>query len=135
GLAGFWESELGKKIRAPGQHLERELAFTARFSPEELAALTGQPHEPNLENEFIVVQGVVDLAVLLPEEIWLIDFKTDRVAPKQIAARAQEYEPQIRLYARALSRIYRRPVSACWLYFLAQNRGVPISPEFTQQQV
>ena len=89
--------------------------------------------ETQRQNEFIVVQGVVDLAVLLPEEIWLIDFKTDRVAPKQIAARAQEYEPQIRLYAGALSRIYCRPVSGCWLYFLTQKKSVPISLSFSKQ--
>jgi hypothetical protein len=34
--------------------------------------------------------------------------------------------PQIKLYARALAKIYSRPVSACWLHFLSQNRSVSV---------
>jgi len=124
GLGAFWQSEIGQKVRAQAEHVRRELAFIARFSPSELAAITGEPQEPSLENEFVVVQGVADLVVLLPEEIWLIDFKTDRVAQHELAMRAAKYEPQLKLYARALSQIYRRPVSACWLYFLAQQTAL-----------
>ena len=59
------------------ENVKRELAFTARFSPAELAEIIGAKAEAGLENEFVVVQGVADLVVLLPEEIWLVDFKTD----------------------------------------------------------
>ena len=126
GLAAFWQSELGQKVRAQREHAQRELEFTARFSPQELAALTGEPPEPDLEGEFVVVQGVVDLAVVLAKEIWLIDFKTDRVEEKDLGERVEEYEPQLKLYTRALSRIYQRPVSECWMYFLARRRAVAI---------
>jgi ATP-dependent helicase/nuclease subunit A len=126
-LAAFWQSELGEKIRAHEGCLRRELAFTARFSPDELAALTGEAPEKALENEFVVLQGVVDLAVLLPEEIWLIDFKTDRIRPKELEAKTRLYEPQLKLYAQALARIYRRPVSQCWLYFLSRQAAVAVS--------
>jgi ATP-dependent helicase/nuclease subunit A len=70
------------------------------------------------------VQGVADLAVLLPEEIWLVDFKTDEVRAGELPAKAGIYAPQLKLYARALAKIYTRPVSACWLYFLSQKRSV-----------
>jgi len=127
GLAALWESELGRNIRTQAASVRRELAFTARFSPTELAALTGEALGQALQDEFVVVQGVADLAVLLDKEIWLVDFKTDTVAPHELAERAQLYYPQLRLYARALSQIYRRPVSACWLYFLALRRAVPVT--------
>jgi ATP-dependent helicase/nuclease subunit A len=129
GLAGFWQSDLGRKVRAQAQFVRRELAFTARFSPKELAALTGEPAEPNLEQEFVVVQGVADLAVLLPQELWLIDFKTDAVGPNGLADKVKSYEPQLKLYALALSQIYRRPVSQCWLYFLTAQTAAPIKPD------
>ena len=80
-----------------------------------------------LENELVVVQGVADLVVLLPEEIWLVDFKTDDLDAGEVPARTKIYTPQLRLYARALAKIYSRPVSGCWLHFLSQNQSVPIS--------
>jgi ATP-dependent helicase/nuclease subunit A len=87
-----------------------------------------QPGEPNLENEFVVVQGVADLVVLLPEEIWLVDFKTDSAKPNEMDRKVQLYGPQLKLYSRALCLIYQRPVSACWLYFLSARKAVEIQP-------
>ena len=78
-IAAFWNSEPGRKIRAQAANVRRELAFTARFSPAELAAITGTKSAPGLKDEFVVVQGVADLVVLLPKEIWLADFKTDEI--------------------------------------------------------
>ncbi len=129
GLAAFWNSDLGRKVRAQASCAQRELAFTARFAPNELARLTGGPREPNLDEEFVVVQGVADLAVVLPQEIWLVDFKTDSVGPAELAEKVSLYKPQLKLYARALAQIYRRPVSECWLYFLACRKAVAVGPE------
>jgi ATP-dependent helicase/nuclease subunit A len=125
-LAAFWQSDLGRKVRAQAQFVRRELAFTARFTPKEIAAITGEPSEPALEGEFIVVQGVADLAVVLPGEVWLVDFKTDAVEADALAERARLYAPQVKLYARALSQIYRRPVSAAWLYFLTAQTAAQV---------
>ena len=126
-LAGFWQSALGQKVRAQAHCVQRELVFTARFAVQELAALTREPPEPSLDDEFIVVQGVADLVVLLPQELWLIDFKTDYLDANELPARVKVYEPQLKLYARALSQICQRPVSERWLYFLALQTAVPIS--------
>jgi ATP-dependent exoDNAse (exonuclease V) beta subunit len=77
------------------------------------------------------VQGVADLAVLLPEEIWLLDFKTDRVRANELAEKAKIYEPQLKLYAGALGRIYSRPVTHGWLHFLSARRTVEIPQQRT----
>jgi ATP-dependent helicase/nuclease subunit A len=126
-LAAFWQSELGRRVRAQARFVRRELPFTARFSPPELAALTGEPLAPKLEAEFIVVQGVADLAVLLPGEIWLVDFKTDAIDAAELPPKVKLYEPQVRLYAQALSRIHQRRVSESWLYFLACGQAVKVA--------
>src|SRR5262249_4792652 len=68
--AAFWGSELGREISARARMTRRELAFTARFSPAEIAEITGEPLQPGLENETIIVQGVADLVVIMPEELW-----------------------------------------------------------------
>jgi ATP-dependent exoDNAse (exonuclease V) beta subunit len=102
----------------------RELAFTARFSPSDLERLVGAgAAQGELGDEFIVVQGVVDLAVILAREIWLLDFKTDDLAETEVAGRAEMYAPQLRLYSHALSRIYHRPVSRADLWFLTPGKS------------
>ena len=125
-VAAFWHSAPGRQIRANAVNVRRELAFTAKFSPQELAEIVGTKPEAGLENEFVVVQGVADLVVLLPEEIWLVDFKTDEVRAGELPAKIKIYAPQLKLYARALAKIYSRPVTACWLHFLSQKRSVLI---------
>jgi len=126
GLAAFWNSDLGGRILAHRSLVRRELAFTARLGPHQLAGLIGAAPEPGLEQEFVVVQGVADLVVLLPKEIWLLDFKTDQIGPGGIAGRAESYAPQLRLYAHALTQVYGRRVTERWLYFLAARQAVPI---------
>jgi ATP-dependent helicase/nuclease subunit A len=79
----------------------------------------GAPLPPNFgAAEFIVVQGAADLAAIFEKEIWLVDFKTDRLPPQLLAERVQEYSLQLRIYALALSRIYKRPVTRACLHFL-----------------
>jgi ATP-dependent helicase/nuclease subunit A len=126
GLAAFWWSTIGERIRAKKDGIRRELRFTARLPANEIAELTGQTPGQELANEFVIIQGVVDLAVLLPKEIWLIDFKTDVVKAEELQDKARLYEPQLKLYAKALSEIYRRPVSEAWLYFLRLGEAVEI---------
>ncbi len=131
-LADFWNSETGATIRKHGAFVKRELPFTAKFSPAELDALVGlsrcddrtpQRGVPT-SNEFVVVQGVADLAVLLPEEIWLVDFKTDAIRTDDLVEKTRIYTPQLKLYASALAKIYSRPATRCWLHFLALRQTV-----------
>lgn len=120
-IATFWNTEVGRQIQAHSAGLQRELAFTARFDDAEVRSVLGQAPDDALAGEFVVVQGVVDLAVLLPGEIWLLDFKTDAVRGAGANARAEQYRPQLDLYAKALERIYRRPVTRRWLHFLSSG--------------
>ena len=122
-LADFWNSSLGQKIRTNVQQVRRELPFTARFSPAEVAAITGASADAGLENEFVVVQGVADLVVLLPEEIWLVDFKTDEAGKSDLPEKIKTYAPQLKLYAAALEKIFSRKVTLRALHFLAMRRN------------
>ena len=137
-LLEFWSSELGLQIRANVECVQRELAFTARFSPAELIELAPGPKTSDagaMADEFVVVQGVVDLAVILPKEIWLLDFKTDEVSKRDVASKARLYEPQLKLYARALEGIYRKPVTKCRLHFLSCGMTVPVTSAIRQAGV
>jgi ATP-dependent helicase/nuclease subunit A len=121
-LAAFWNSDFGKKIRANAADVKRELPFTAKFSPKELDEILGTKSGANLENEFVVVQGVADLVVLLPKEIWLVDFKTDEIRANELPEKIKMYSPQLKLYALALAKIYSRPVTNCFLSFLSAQK-------------
>src|SRR5665647_1826211 len=121
-LAAFWDSDLGKKICNHAADVRRELPFTARFSPAEIAEITGGKTDTTLADEFVVVQGVADLVVLLPQEIWLVDFKTDDVRADDLPEKIEIYKPQLKLYAAALEKIFARKVTLRTLHFLAARR-------------
>ena len=123
-LAAFWQSEVGRQLLAQGENVRREVAFTARFSPSELEELQGGGDDGD---EFVIVQGVMDLAVIMPEEIWVLDFKTDHFAEQELEAKVREYRPQLTLYARAIARIYGLPVTRRWLHFFAIGRTVELA--------
>lgn len=125
-LGAFWDSALGRKILAHAGDVRRELPFTARFGPLELAEVTGAEAPAGLKNEFIIVQGVADLVVLRPREIWLLDFKTDGMAAEDLPGKVKTYAPQLKLYAAALEKIFARKVALRALHFLAAGRTVEI---------
>ena len=56
---------------------------------------------------------------ITPKEIWLFDFKSDRLEGKELAAATARYKPQILLYGTALSAIYKRPVTRKGIFFLS----------------
>ena len=72
------------------------------------------------------MQGVIDLAVVMPEEIWVLDFKTDHFAGADLEAKIRIYRPQLSLYAQAIARIYGRPVTRRWLHFFALSRTIQL---------
>ena len=68
--------------------------------------------------EQVMLQGVVDCFWLEPDGIVLVDFKTDKT-PYGPEERAAHYAPQLRAYAKALSRMYNLPVREKILYFFS----------------
>ena len=117
-LGSFWCSDLGGQLRDHREEVRREWAFTAGFTAKELRSV-GIPIADGVEgDERIVVQGVIDLAWVRPGEIYVLDFKTDRVRAEGVRTKANDYRPQLAIYALALERILRRPVTQRWLHFL-----------------
>jgi ATP-dependent exoDNAse (exonuclease V) beta subunit len=119
-------------VRRHAKEAQREVPFTARFTARELNDLTGPRATGGSqiiltsslagEEDFVIVQGVVDLAVFCADEIWLLDYKTDRFGEVELAAKLREHSLQLWLYARALERIYQKTVTRRWLHFLALGR-------------
>jgi len=71
----------------------------------------------------------MELAVVTAEEIWVLDFKTDHFAEQELEAKVRLYRPQLSLCARAIARIYGRPVTRRWLHFFAVGRTVELDAD------
>lgn len=130
GLWGFWGSEFAGQIRAHARFVHREFPFTARLRPTDVERFQGTSAVSGFAaDDFQIIQGIVDLVVLAPDQIWIVDFKTDRVSAGEAGARGMEYRYQLGLYAHALGSIYGRPVSRCCLYFIAARRLISIDEQ------
>jgi len=124
-LFEFWISPLGRRVVTERAVAHREMPFTARFTTDELRELKLSSGEFGQE-EFVIVQGVVDLALVRPDAISVIDFKTDRLRDDELDARVDEYRVQLQLYGAALERSYGRPVRERWLHFLALGQTIAV---------
>jgi len=116
-IAAFFRSPLGLRLQSAPQVL-REFKFSVLND--------GQTVDPALSGEKILLQGVVDCALVEDDGITIIDFKSDRVTPETVAQRASAYVHQVQTYARAMARIYERPVKEAVLYFFAIDQIVPV---------
>ena len=116
-LALFFQTEPGRKLRSDAPCL-REFKFSILDD--------GRHYGEGLEGEQILLQGVVDCALLEPEGITVIDFKTDRVTEETVHTIADRYSLQVQTYADALSRIYEMPVKRKLLYFFSLDRFIEL---------
>ena len=82
--------------------------------------------DPSLVGEQILMQGVVDCAMVDDDGIVIIDFKTDHVIDGELQKSVDRCSGQVDAYARALSRIYQRPVKEKWLYFFSIGEFVGV---------
>ena len=122
-LVWFVGTPLAEAIRKAGGAYRREFQFIATESPGYFDRSAG-----SLPGDEVLVRGIVD--GILPvgvgnrrlAAIEIVDFKTDRVSPDQVASRAEAYRPQMELYARAMATIWRKPVGTCWLVFMSARR-------------
>ncbi len=116
-LAAFFATDIGQKLRSGTPHL-REFKFSILDS--------GSHYGEGLEGEQVLLQGVVDCALLEPDGITVVDFKTDRVTEKILSQVTDRYRLQVETYADALARIYEMPVKEKYLYFFRLNQFVKV---------
>lgn len=116
-IAKFFETPLGRRLLAGTPYI-REFKFSILDD--------GRNFQPGLEGEQVLLQGVVDCALLEADGITVIDFKTDRVTPETAPAVAERYRMQVNTYADALRRIYGKPIKKACLYFFSINDFVEL---------
>ena len=114
-LHAFFQSELGQKLRLAKQVL-REFKFSILDD--------GSCISQGLTGEKILLQGVVDCAIVESDGITVVDFKTDKATEQNLSVLIQRYSPQVKTYAQAMERIFRQPVKQAYLYFFRLNQAV-----------
>ncbi len=111
-IAAFFATPLGQRIRAG--HTVREFKFSILEDAKSFA--------PELSGEQVLLQGVVDCALIEDDGITVIDFKTDFVTEETLPDVIDRYRSQVATYAAAMERIYEKPVKASYLYFFHMDR-------------
>jgi ATP-dependent helicase/nuclease subunit A len=116
-IAAFFDSEIGRKLRGGVNHI-REFKFSI------LDDASG--YGDGLEGEQVLLQGVVDCALLEDDGITVIDFKTDYVTEETLCDVVERYRVQVQTYANALEQIFEQNVKAQYLYFFRLKRFVSV---------
>lgn len=116
-LLAFFSTPLGKKLRNSSNVL-REFKFSLLDAADK--------YYPDAAGEQILLQGVVDCALLEADGITVLDFKTDYVTDQILPTVAGQYIQQVKAYADALERIYQMPVKSAKLYFFCTNQFVDV---------
>ncbi len=114
-IAAFFATKLGYLLRS-SRDVFREFKFSILND--------GSYYVPGMKGEKVLLQGVVDCALMESDGITVIDFKTDYVTEETLPQVAERYRVQVMAYADALERIYRRPIKSALLYFFHINRFV-----------
>ena len=114
-ILGFFSTQMGQKLRV-APNVIREFKFSILDD--------GAKYGDGVTDDSVLLQGVVDCAIIAPDGIEIIDFKTDRVTEETLRSVAQGYRMQVMTYADALSRIYGLPVKQTRLYFFSIGQFV-----------
>ncbi len=116
-IAAFFNTDMGKQLRT-AQRVLREFKFSILDDAEKYAS--------QMSGEKVLLQGVVDCALIQPDGIIVLDFKTDRVTEDSLMQTAEQYRQQVMVYAEAMERIFQMPVKSVQLYFLRISQFVTI---------
>lgn len=112
-IAGFLRSDIAMRARA-AKEIRREIPFSLMAAADELGM--GQSREQ------IMLQGIIDMAFLEEDGYVIVDYKSNMVDEERMARLAEHYRMQMQLYRMALEQVSGRPVKACYLWFLRQDR-------------
>ena len=115
-IAAFFSTELGQKLQQG--NVVREFKFSLLVPADAFGE--------DLSQEQVLLQGVVDCALIEDDGITVIDFKTDKVSEDTLPQKAAGYRPQVHAYAQAMRRIYGKPIKKRLLYFFHIGRFVAV---------
>ena len=115
-ILAFFSSDLGRRLKASPQ-VEREYKFSMLVPARDYYAEGGEDE--------VLLQGVVDCWFRESDgTVTVIDFKSDRVDETTVAARGEEYRPQLDVYTRAMRALDAECTVRRVLWFFSIGKAV-----------
>lgn len=114
-VVSFFNTPVGKTISKHSNVL-REFKFSL--------LVDANRFYPDTEGEQILLQGVIDCAMIDEDGITVIDFKTDHATEQSLEELSHRYAEQVQAYKEALERMYGMPVKDTCLYFFSMGKFV-----------
>jgi ATP-dependent helicase/nuclease subunit A len=125
----FFDTEPGQMVFEAANKVFREWKFTFALPVAQWAQITERDelhHTLHPEKESVIVQGVVDLLIETPDELIVVDFKTDNISPNQTERRSEKYKTQLELYASAARTVMGKKCESKYLYFINPARLIDV---------
>ncbi len=118
-LEKFFESDLYMRI-LKSKEVYREQKFLVGISELDLDDELGKEYN----NTSGMLQGIADCFFKEDDGFVLIDYKTDRVYNSQFLV--SRYERQLKLYSKAIGKIYGAPVKEAYIYSFSLDKALQI---------
>jgi ATP-dependent helicase/nuclease subunit A len=115
--AGGWTGDDREALAAEVLALIGEPRFASLFAPGSRAevSIVGRLERPGRPPA--LVSGQIDRLVVTPDEVLIVDYKTNHGPPRSVAQAPPAYVRQLALYRAVLAKLYpRRPVRAALLW-------------------
>jgi len=77
-------------------------------------------------DDFVMVQGIVDIFFVKDGSVTIIDYKTDYIEKGNEQLLVLRYEEQLKLYRQAIERATNLPVVKCYIYALHTNTFIGV---------
>jgi ATP-dependent helicase/nuclease subunit A len=100
--------------------------FAAIFGPMSRAEVPVVATRRGPDGKIEVVSGQIDRLVVLEDEVWVVDFKSNRPAPMQAQHVSQQYVRQLTAYRSALASLYEKRKIRCFLLWTEGPRLMEI---------
>ncbi len=110
------QSEIWKRARASSRILS-EIPFTMLAKTEDDEARSGVQ---------TLKRGAIDLAFFEGGGWIIVDYKTDRVTDRSVAAKVEYYRPQVQGYVEAWQSLVNEPVIESGLFFTSLDRYISL---------
>jgi len=120
-IAWFLTTELAARLRNPATTAHREWPFVTGIDP----VRYDRNARARDRRDVMLVRGMIDLLFDAGSGWEIADYKTDRLAPDEVQARADWYRGQLDVYALAAGRAFGS-ITRRWLVFLDARQIVEV---------
>lgn len=115
----FFQTPLGERMQK-AKRIYRELPFAIGIDSRILDGRLPEDTKP------VLLQGIIDCVWEEDDGFVLIDYKSDYIGEKNEMHFVQKYGEQVKLYAQAIEKIWKKPVKEKYIFLFSENRCIAL---------